>query len=102
MIMGNNTQQNIRIFTDNLRYNQNNITEMIMLNRTRMQTNCSQNKYSEQNIIFEFWIDGVAITVRASIGFVENCIAIFILMSKENMRNMFNHLVTCSLMADNL
>lgn len=49
-----------------------------------------------------FWIDGVLISVIAAMGVILNIIALFILVSKKNMQNVFNHLLVFSFIAHNL
>ena len=80
-----------------------------MLNYTttaspNMSTSQETNKtIDDENInSIEFWISGVLSTALGSFGFIVNCIAIYIFISKRDMQIFFHHLLVISLSADNL
>lgn len=49
-----------------------------------------------------FWIDGVICVLILTIGLITNSITVFILRSKEDMKQMFNYLLSCLLIIDNV
>ena len=78
-----------------------------MNNYTEFTSQCKNSTIGGNSSITEtfdvsFWIDGVLISIIAAIGFILNNISLFILVSKKNLQNVFNHLLVFSFIAQNL
>ena len=78
-----------------------------MHNYTELRIQCKNatsggNASVTETFDVSFWIDGVLISIIAAIGFILNNIAFFILVSKKNLQNVFNHLLVFSFIAQNL
>ena len=78
-----------------------------MNNYTEFTSQCKNFPIGGNSSITEtfdvsFWIDGVLISIIAAIGFILNNISLFILVSKKNLQNVFNHLLVFSFIAQNL
>ena len=77
---------------------QNVTTSPLFNNATTLSQNCSRGTYE----FAEFWIDGILTSFIAAVGFALNSFAIYILLTRKNMQNMFNHLLVCSFVTDNV
>ena len=72
-------------------------------NRSETNVNCSMT-YSEMYFyeVFSWWIGGVGSTCVSTTGILLNTIAVYILCNKKMRSSLFNRLLVCLVIVDNI